>query len=94
MCDNQQPSDRKLLTVKLTYFRPRGKYYSEGEFTVEATQPLYKIWETIDRMIKENSLPGLVKGHSPYIVHVNVPGHIHEHPILLNTSCVLQSPAN
>lgn len=36
----------------------------------------------------------IVQGHSPYIVHVNVPGHIHEHPILLNTSCVLQSPAN
>jgi hypothetical protein len=94
MCDNQQPSKAKYLTVKLTYFKPRGKYYSEGEFTVDAAQPLHKIWDTIDEMIKDRKLPDLIEGHSPYIVLVNVPGHMHEHPILLNTSCVLQSSTN
>lgn len=47
MCDNQQPSDRKLLTVKLTYFKPRGKYYSEGDMVVEASTPLFKIWDLV-----------------------------------------------
>lgn len=94
MCDNQQPSEAKYLTVKLTYFKPCGKYYSEGEFTVDAAQPLFKIWDFIDELIKQKKLPGLVRGHSSFIVLVNVPGHMHEHPILLNTSCALQSSTN
>lgn len=68
--------------VQLTYFRTTGKYYTEGEFETSA-QHLWHIWAEVDRMRLEKTLPGLIKGHSPFIVLVEVPNHEHDHPILL-----------
>ena len=91
MCDNQQPSEAKYLTVKLTYFKPRGKYYGEGEFTVDAAQPLFKIWETIAKRLKDTTPPGLIKGPPLYLPLFMAQEPIEELPLLLKTSCFCKS---
>lgn len=72
----------KKLTVKLIYFRKGGKFYDEGEFEVDSTIPLWKIWDMVKKMHKVGNLPGLVSGARFPFISVNVPGHIHEHPWL------------
>lgn len=70
------------MKVKLTYFKDSGKYYSEGEYNSNEKE-LYEIHDEVRVMIKDKCLPGLMENHSSFIVLVNVPGHEHEHPILL-----------
>lgn len=67
------------MKVKLTYFKPSGKFYSAGEYDTEP-KALYEIWDDI-RQMKE--LPGLVAGPDSFIVSVDVPEHEHNHPCLL-----------
>jgi hypothetical protein len=75
----------------LTYFLPTGKYYSSSEdLTVPGTMPLYEIWSIIDGKISAESLPGLIKGHSEFIVLVEVPGHPHNHPHLMNVDACMR----
>ena len=70
------------MKVELTYFSKGGKFRSEGHFYTEQT-PLFRIWEMVGKMKRNGSLPGLVTGHSGYIVLVDVPEHPHRHPHLL-----------
>ena len=72
----------KKLTVKLTYFRDTGKYYTHGEYETEH-KPLHQIWDEVRDMADEQRLPGLRPGHSDFIISVDVPGHEHEHPRLV-----------
>lgn len=72
------------MKVKLTYFKPSGKYYSEGEYDTELSD-LYEIWLEVHVKRFAQCLPGLIAGHSEYIVSVDVPEHPHNHPHL----CVL-----
>ena len=72
----------KKLTVKLTYFKDTGKYYTHGEYETEY-KPLGKIWDEVRDMADEQRLPGLNAGHSDFIISVDVPGHKHEHPRLI-----------
>lgn len=71
-----------MYTVQLTFFKGTGKYYSHGEYETEL-ESLSDIWKEVDERIRNNDTPGV--GHpSTFIVLVNVPGHPHEHPRLLN----------
>lgn len=72
----------KKLTVKLTYFKRRGKFYDEGTFEVDSTTPLWEIWDMVKKMHKDGELPGLVSGARFPFIFVNVPGHYAEHPWL------------
>ena len=70
------------MIVKLTYFKATGKYYGEGIF--EALMfPLFEIWDEVRKKMDMKCLPGLIPVHSDFIVLVEVPGHIHEHPHLM-----------
>ena len=70
--------------VKLTYFRPSGKYYSEGEIHVDGSLELLEIWDHISKLRARGRLPGLIEGAGKeYIISVDAPGHRHEHPRLL-----------
>lgn len=71
------------FTVKLTYFRRRGKYYSEGEYSVPGDLALHQIWDQVERRRDSGNLPGLVHGAKEYHILINVPGHPHEHPRFL-----------
>lgn len=70
------------MVVKLEYFKRTGKWYASGEVEM-ANQPLFKIWDEVKAMRDEGCLPGLVKGHSDFIVSVDVPEHEHNHPHLI-----------
>ena len=73
------------LTVKLTYFKKTGKYYSEGEFLVCTDTPLQVVWDIVSHKSVAGKLPGLAfstHAHT-FIILVNVPGHKHEHPRLM-----------
>lgn len=71
------------MKVKLTYFKQSGKYYSDGSFdTDKASWP--EIFDEVKRLIDQKTLPGLVRGHSDFIVLMDVPDHPHNHPALLN----------
>lgn len=70
------------MVVKLSYFKPSGKWYSDGEYMAEH-KPLFQIWEDVKRMRDEGHLPDLVKGHKDFIVSIDVPDHEHNHPHLI-----------
>lgn len=70
--------------VELTYFKPSGKYYTDGEYR-STKADLDDIWDEVRGFEAERKLPGLVKGAHGYLILVNVPGHPHEHPKLIVT---------
>lgn len=76
------------MLVKLTYFKPSGKYYSEGSYTTNNVG-LYDIWSEVRTMQIEKDLPGLTSGHSDFIISVDVPDHPCRHPhlILIDRLC-------
>lgn len=83
------------MKVKLTYFKPSGKFYAEGEYETKlpaddlqhppgARAPaLFKIWEEVAQLRAERRLPGLINGHSWFTVAIDVPDHPHAHPHIL-----------
>jgi hypothetical protein len=66
-----------MMRVELTYFKAGGKYYSEGTFEVPDDA-------SMSAKIAMNTLPGLIKGCSEFIVLINVPEHESDHPRLMN----------
>jgi len=70
------------MRVNLTYFKETGKYYSEGHYNT-STADLFSIWDEVRRMRIFKTLPGLIIGHSNFIVLVDVPWHPHRHPKLI-----------
>lgn len=69
--------------VKLEYFKPSGKWYSDGVYTSNAQQ-IYEIIDEVREMINNNHLPGLIPGHSDFSVYIDIPDHPHRHPVLLH----------
>lgn len=70
------------MIVKLTYFKPSGKYYSEGHYMTDKKR-LFEIWDEVVDMQQTKNLPGLMHGHSEFHVSVDVPEHPHRHPHLV-----------
>lgn len=83
--------------VNLTYFKDTGKYYSSGALLAERflpqdlgglkkgeVTPMFEIWAVVRFLLERRELPGLIEGHSPFTVLVEVPERPHAHPILLN----------
>lgn len=77
------------IKVKLTYFKPNGKYYTLGEMEVSGTIHMHDIWNVVDGLISAQQLPGLKEGHSEFIVHIEVPRHPHNHPYIMNVDAVM-----
>lgn len=84
------------MIVKLTYFKPTGKYYASGEYETklpardlrhpQSSLPapyLHEIWAEVEAMIELRRCPDLVEGHSNFLVAVDVPDHPHNHPHLI-----------
>ena len=72
------------MKVNLIYFKPNGKFYSEGSFETEERH-LFEIWNEVDVLVRTKTLPGLTEGAGGYIVLIDVPEHPHNHPHLCNT---------
>lgn len=73
-----------MYTVKLTYFKPGGKYYAEGTYETQV-EPLYEIFDEVRKIHKRKELPGLMVGHSDFITLIRVPDHPNDHPRLIGT---------
>lgn len=68
------------MLVKLTYFKESGKLYAGGEInTPSEGLHLHEIWEWICLLRNNRELPNLMKGHSRFIVLVDVPEHPNNH---------------
>ena len=67
--------------VLLTYFKPGGKYYSDGEMTAPIGTPLYEIFQEVGHMKAAGQLPG-INGKDWHVL-IRVPDHPHDHPHLL-----------
>lgn len=70
-----------MLTVKLTYFKRSGKYYSEGSYQTNYKHN-YEIYDEVRTKLNSGNLPGLVEHHSTdYLVLVEyrngVPGLVY-----------------
>lgn len=75
------------MRVKLTYFKSSGKFYADGEYNYDYPNqevgPLFKIWDDVKEKRECHQLPGLLVGHSDYIILIDVPDHPNAHPTLL-----------
>lgn len=71
-----------MMKVNLEYFKKTGRYYSECSY-VTTKEHLYEIFEEVRNLKEAKMLPGLVKGHSEFIVHIDVPEHPNNHPKLI-----------
>lgn len=80
----------KQIQVKLTYFKPNGKFYTQGDFWMKGEGVrLDEIFDLVEQKAIAYKLPGLKEGHSDFVVLVDVPHHPHNHPHLINTEAVL-----
>lgn len=70
------------MKVDLTYFKPNGEFYTRADY-VTAKETLAEIWAEVTEMMRKARLPGLMPGHSPFIVSVRCPGHVSDHPWLI-----------
>lgn len=74
------------MKVVLTYFKPSGKYYSDGVFDMIPTSldGVGEIWDAAERRQRDGNLPGLAEGSGrEFFILVGVPGHPHDHPKLI-----------
>lgn len=53
--------------VTLAYFRRTGKWYGEGSY-VSAKRSWHAIIDEVDEKLRAKTLPGLLEGHSSFIV--------------------------
>lgn len=70
------------MKVLLDYFKPNGKWYSDGEYETDRTD-LWIIWNEVEEMQILGELPDLVEGAREFIISVDVPEHPHRHPHLI-----------
>ena len=73
------------MKVKLTYFKlSSGKFYSDGELEIADDEniPMFLIHQKVATLIRQKRLPGLVSGHSDYIVSVDASEHPNNYPKL------------
>lgn len=69
------------MQVKLTYFKPSGKMYSEATYMTEKSE-MFDIFEQVRQMLNDGNLPELVIG-AVYDVLVEVPDHPQNHKGLI-----------
>ncbi|KMJ45137.1 hypothetical protein AB204_10595 [Xenorhabdus khoisanae] len=74
------------IKLKLTYFKPSGKYYTEETLEAPKNMPWHQCLELVEFHFVGGCLPGLVTGEKDYIVHVTSDDHPTACPALVNKS--------
>lgn len=82
--------------VKLTYFRPTGKYYSSG-VCYSNLRLLGDLFTSIRNRVHPNgvkfeSMPGLTSLGDDFIIHVDPIGHPHRHPAVIQSQLTESVP--
>lgn len=57
------------MNVKLTYFKRTGKYYAEAAYE-SLNQFPFEVYREVREMLDTETLPGLIEGHSEFVVLV------------------------
>lgn len=73
---------RPPFTVKLTYFKKSGKYYSDGTYKTDKLH-LWEIWDEVRSMNENGGLPDLAETSKGWIISVKVKHHPFRHPHLI-----------
>lgn len=71
------------MKVKLTYFKPSGKYYSEGEYETQK-QHVFEIFEEVRARSNDGQHPGLMPGMKTFTILVDPVGHPQGYPALIH----------
>ena len=69
-------------TIELTYFKPSGKYYTNGAY-VTNLKSMYQIFEQVQKLKDSGELPGLGVTSDHYIIHIYAPEHPNYYPGLI-----------
>lgn len=54
------------MIIKLTYFKPSGKYYTDGELVLADDADMLTLMKTVRRCVELSCLPGLASGGHGY----------------------------
>ena len=71
-----------MMKVELEYFKQTGKFYTDGSYLTEK-EHMSEIFDEVVQLKAARMLPGLIKGHSEFMVRVDVPEHPHNCPKLI-----------
>lgn len=82
MKNEETVGNSPTFRVKLTYFRPSGKYYSIAYYTT-SKWVLQEIFEEVRELRRQGNLPGLVDFAREFHILVRVRKHPHNHPALI-----------
>lgn len=76
-----------MIELDLQYFKPKGKFYTEGKIEVPETWQMYDIADHIKSLRNSGELPGLAKSsnHNYYSVFINAENHPNGYPVLINS---------
>jgi hypothetical protein len=70
-------------TIKLTYFKPSGKYYTHGEYRTNKAN-MFEIADEVEHMNTHGALPGLTSGCEGYFhIHIDAGDHPNAYPVLV-----------
>lgn len=73
--------DKQTWKVVLTYFKPTGKYYSEGEYETEK-QYMYEVYDEVRQKADNKTLPGICGNDWIILVSVDE-NHPNSYPCLI-----------
>ena len=82
VCSSQLYKDNRPYDVKLTYFKPTGKWYADNMIRTMDVRP-WQICADVRELRNLGRLPGLVEGARDFHILVDVPLHPHNVPTLL-----------
>lgn len=71
-----------MYRVNLSYFKDTGKWYSDGTYNSEKVE-LYAIFDEVRNLKRMKKLPGLMEGHSDFIILIDVPEHPNNGPRII-----------
>lgn len=69
--ESRMESEMKTIELTLLYFRPSGKYYTEGQYKTSSNY-----WDAVEEvrlLIKERQLPGLIPNCGQFHVLIEGP---------------------
>ena len=72
------------IIVTLQYFKPSGKYYSEGEIAFPIDTPMWRVSEVVKELQADGELPDLVpNGGSSFDIYIKADDLKYGYPIII-----------
>jgi hypothetical protein len=75
-----------MALIKLTYFKPSGKYAYDGQMNYSDTLHMFHLSDHIQDLNRTQALPGLGSGVWEGYIHVDAGEHPHGYPLLITVT--------